>query len=63
MISGWTPCGDVMHFPSMTDATIAWLSASDPAIHWQLLRDLLDAPAPVWQAERARVETAARLSG
>jgi Prenyltransferase and squalene oxidase repeat len=41
----------------MTDTTIAWLSASDPAIHWQVLRDLLDAHAPVWQAERARVET------
>lgn len=32
-----------------------WLLNSDPAIRWQVLRDLLDAPADVVAAERARV--------
>lgn len=32
-----------------------WLLASDPAIRWQVLRDLSDAPADVVAAERARV--------
>ena len=34
-----------------------WLLDSDPAIRWQALRDLADAPAEVVAAERARVET------
>jgi len=41
----------------MTDSAIDWLLASDPAIRWQVMRDLLDAPQPQWQAERAKVET------
>jgi len=41
----------------MTDAVIDWLLDSDPAIRWQVMRDLLDAPEPEWIAERARVET------
>ncbi|HEY4253110.1 MAG TPA: hypothetical protein VGM87_18005 [Roseomonas sp.] len=36
---------------------IDWLLASDPAIRWQVMRDLLDAPETAWMAERARVET------
>lgn len=32
-----------------------WLLDSDPAIRWQVLRDLLNAPADVVAAERARV--------
>ena len=36
---------------------IDWLLDSDPAIRWQVLRDLVDAPAPQVAAERARVET------
>lgn len=35
--------------------TIEWLMASDPAIRWQVLRDLLDAPASQVRDERARV--------
>jgi hypothetical protein len=31
-----------------------WLMEGDPAIRWQTLRDLLDAPEPEWQAERRR---------
>ena len=34
-----------------------WLLASDPAIRWQVLRDLVHAPAAVVAAERARVAT------
>jgi hypothetical protein len=38
-------------------SVIDWLLDSDPAIRWQVMRDLLDAPEPQWRAERARVET------
>ena len=34
-----------------------WLLDSDPAIRWQVLRDLADAPAEAVAAERARVAT------
>ena len=34
---------------------IDWLLDADPAIRWQVLRDLLDAPADVVAAGRARV--------
>jgi hypothetical protein len=34
-----------------------WLLDSDPSIRWQTLRDLVDAPAEVVAAERARVAT------
>ena len=34
---------------------IDWLLDSDPAIRWQVLRDLIDAPADEVAAERARV--------
>lgn len=36
-------------------AVAAWLLDGDPAIRWQVLRDLLGAPSPVVAAERARV--------
>jgi hypothetical protein len=36
---------------------IDWLLDSDPAIRWQVMRDLLDRPEDEWRAERARVET------
>ena len=38
-------------------AVVDWLLDSDPAIRWQTLRDLLDAPADVMAAERAKVAT------
>jgi hypothetical protein len=37
------------------DAVVEWLMAGDPAIRWQTMRDLLDAPAPEVEAERAKV--------
>ena len=36
-------------------STLDWLLDADPAIRWQVLRDLADAPADVIAAERARV--------
>jgi hypothetical protein len=36
-------------------SVLDWLLDSDPAIRWQVLRDLLDAPAETVTAERARV--------
>ncbi|MBU4213757.1 MAG: hypothetical protein KJ792_03775 [Actinobacteria bacterium] len=36
---------------------LAWLLDSDPALRWQVLRDLTDAPADQVAAERARVAT------
>lgn len=38
------------------DATLRdWLLDTDPALRWQVERDLLGAPEAVWQATRARV--------
>lgn len=37
--------------------TIAWLLEGDPAIRWQTMRDLLDAPAAAVEAERCKVAT------
>ena len=36
---------------------IEWLMDSDPAIRWQVMRDLTGAPAPEIAAERARIAT------
>ena len=42
--------------PSDDGPVIQWLLEGDPAIRWQVLRDLLDAPEAEWLAERARTE-------
>jgi prenyltransferase/squalene oxidase-like repeat protein len=34
-----------------------WLFKGDPAIRWQVMRDLLDEPAEVYEAERANLTT------
>ena len=39
---------------STSNAQIEWLLAGDPAIRWQTLRDLQDAPPAVWGAEQRR---------
>jgi hypothetical protein len=36
---------------------IEWLLDSDPALRWQVERDLVGAPAEVWEATRAKVAT------
>ena len=41
----------------MRMTVLDWLLDSDPAIRWQVLRDLVQAPAEVVAAERARVAT------
>src|SRR6187397_146132 len=42
----------------MVDPTLrGWLLDSDPALRWQVERDLLGAPAEVWEATRARIAT------
>lgn len=42
----------------MTDDTLrTWLLDTDPALRWQVERDLLDAPLEVWEATRGRVAT------
>src|SRR5262245_34305915 len=38
-----------------SDSCIEWLLDSDPSIRWQAMRDLTDAPAEVFEAERSRV--------
>jgi hypothetical protein len=38
-------------------SVLDWMLDSDPSIRWQALRDLVDAPAEVVEAERARVAT------
>ncbi|HYP06622.1 MAG TPA: hypothetical protein VER03_10375 [Bryobacteraceae bacterium] len=38
-------------------AVLDWLLDSDPAIRWQVMRDLFNAPAEIVAAERARIAT------
>jgi hypothetical protein len=38
-------------------ATLDWLLDSDPALRWQVERDLMGAPPGVWTATRARIAT------
>ena len=40
---------------TLTDEVRTWLLDSDPAIRWQVMRDLTDAPAGEVPVERARV--------
>lgn len=40
-----------------TDAVLGWLLDSDPALRWQVERDLAGEPPEVWEATRARVAT------
>src|SRR5262245_31189469 len=39
------------------DLAVEWLLDTDPAIRWQVLRDLTDAPPETVAAERSRVAT------
>src|ERR671935_154626 len=43
--------------PEPTRSVIGWLLDADPAIRWQVMRDLTGAPADEVAAERARVAT------
>jgi hypothetical protein len=44
-----------MTIPAHSDGVVPWLLDSDPALRWQVERDILRAPENVWQATRARV--------
>ena len=41
----------------MVDDVIPWLLDSDPALRWQVERDVIGMPPEVWRATRARVAT------
>ena len=43
--------------PKLQRSVTRWLLDSDPSIHWQVMRDLIGAPADEVAAERARVAT------
>jgi len=43
--------------PELQSLVIEWLLDSDPSIRWQVMRDLIDAPATEVAAERAKVAT------
>jgi hypothetical protein len=40
-----------------TTVPVSWLLDADPALRWQVERDLVGAPAAVWEATRARIAT------
>ncbi|SHM72232.1 squalene cyclase [Cryptosporangium aurantiacum] len=41
----------------VSEALLPWLLDADPALRWQVQRDLAQEPPEVWQATRARVAT------
>jgi len=41
----------------MNEALVAWLRDSDPALRWQVERDLVREPPGVWEATRASIAT------
>src|SRR5262245_45562691 len=43
--------------PKLQQSVIEWLLDSDPAIRWQVMQDVIGAPADEVAAERARVAT------
>ncbi len=44
-------------FPKPEKSVVQWLLDSDPSLRWQVMQDLIDAPAEDVAAERARVAT------
>ena len=45
------------------DSVVEWLLEGDAVIRWQVLRDLLDEPAPVWEEERRRTVESGWVAG
>ena len=41
----------------LTESLMTWLLDSDPALRWQVERDLVGEPPAVWEATRARIAT------
>lgn len=52
-----SPPGDSLPRMIISDRVIDWLLDSDPAVRWQVMRDLLDSPEPEWNAERTAIES------
>ncbi len=50
------PTGTVARM-TVDTAVLAWLLDTDPALRWQVERDLAGSPPEVWRATRARVAT------
>jgi hypothetical protein len=51
-------CPDVRYGRLVSsEALLRWLRDSDPALRWQVERDLMGEPPEVWEATRARVAT------
>jgi hypothetical protein len=50
-----TDGASALSFSTPQDSVIAWLLDSDPAIRWQVMRDLIDEPEEIVAAERLRV--------
>jgi hypothetical protein len=48
---------DTGRVPERDSSVIRWLLDSDPSIRWQVMRDLIGAPADEVAAERTRVAT------
>ena len=46
------------HSRSSSDPVLDWLLDADPAIRWQVMRDLTDTPAEIVATERSRVASA-----
>jgi hypothetical protein len=44
------------------DSVVAWLSKGDPAIRWQVSRDLLARPLKEWRSDQARVAAGQRYA-
>jgi hypothetical protein len=45
------------------ESVIDWLLEGDPAIRWQVMRDLLDEPAETWERERLRTVESGWVAG
>ncbi|HKG18412.1 MAG TPA: hypothetical protein VKB00_01635 [Candidatus Limnocylindrales bacterium] len=45
------------HTPTLPAPVVEWLLDSDPAVRWQVMRDLTDAPASAVAEERSKVAT------
>lgn len=41
----------------MPEGLVSWLLNSDPALRWQVERDILHEPSELWEATRARIAT------
>src|ERR1700742_3002446 len=55
--TGWERASLSRVIPVADEGLIRWLLDSDPAIRWQVERDLTGAPREVWEATRERIAT------